>query len=85
MTHLVPALYERNLLRNAQLVSFINARFENCKTYTGSHLDEGFLIVYLKPEEYFKFIGDLQGLSDGDIMERLYITGTGSVFYGLSK
>ncbi|WP_299820098.1 ABC transporter ATP-binding protein [uncultured Pontibacter sp.] len=41
------------------------------KTYTGSYLDEGFLIDYLTTEEYFKFIGDLHGLSDGDITERL--------------
>ncbi|QCR24450.1 ABC transporter ATP-binding protein [Pontibacter sp. SGAir0037] len=44
---------------------------EEWKTYTGSHLDEGFLIDYLTPEEYFKFVGDLHGLSDGDITERL--------------
>jgi ABC-2 type transport system ATP-binding protein len=41
------------------------------KNYTGSHLDEGFLIDYLTPEEYFKFIGELHGLSQGDIQERL--------------
>ena len=44
---------------------------EDWKTYTGSHLDEGFLIDYLTPEEYFKFIGDLHGLSVGDVTERL--------------
>jgi ABC-2 type transport system ATP-binding protein len=44
---------------------------EDWKSYTGSHLDEGFLIDYLTPEEYFKFIGDLHGLSAGDIAERL--------------
>ena len=41
------------------------------KAYTGSYLDEGFLIDYLTVEEYFKFIGDLHGLSEGDITERL--------------
>ncbi|MBD1397734.1 ABC transporter ATP-binding protein [Pontibacter sp. JH31] len=41
------------------------------KYYTGSHLDEGFLIDYLTPEEYFKFIGELHGLSQGDVQERL--------------
>ncbi|WP_347158028.1 ABC transporter ATP-binding protein [Pontibacter chitinilyticus] len=45
---------------------------EEWKAYTGSHLDEGFLIDYLTAEEYFKFIGDLHGLSDGDIAERLH-------------
>jgi ABC-2 type transport system ATP-binding protein len=41
------------------------------KNYTGSYLDEGFLIDYLTTEEYFKFIGDLNGLSGGDVAERL--------------
>ncbi|MBB6612312.1 ABC transporter ATP-binding protein [Pontibacter sp. Tf4] len=41
------------------------------KNYTGSYLDEGFLIDYLTTEEYFKFIGDLHGLSGGDVVERL--------------
>ncbi|AKD02204.1 ABC transporter ATP-binding protein [Pontibacter korlensis] len=47
------------------------AQTEEWKEYTGSHLDEGFLIDYLTAEEYFKFIGDLHGLSDGDLTERL--------------
>jgi len=46
---------------------------EDWKHYTGSHLDEGFLIDYLTPEEYFKFIGDLHGLSAGDVTERLQL------------
>ena len=33
------------------------------KDYTASYLDEGFLIDYLTPEEYFTFIGGLHGLS----------------------
>ncbi|GAB3198033.1 ABC-2 type transport system ATP-binding protein [Pontibacter aydingkolensis] len=44
---------------------------DDWKVYTGSYLDEGFLIDYLTTEEYFKFIGDLHGLTDGDITERL--------------
>ncbi|TPE43712.1 ABC transporter ATP-binding protein [Pontibacter mangrovi] len=47
------------------------AQQEDWKVYTGSYLDEGFLIDYLTTEEYFKFIGGLHGLSDGDITERL--------------
>lgn len=37
------------------------------KGYTASFLDEGFLIDYLTPEEYFLFIGSLSNLSTGDI------------------
>ena len=32
------------------------------KAYTGSYLDEGFLIDFLTPEEYFKFVASLNRL-----------------------
>ena len=35
---------------------------EEWKTFTRSFLDESFLIGYLTPEEYFYFVGDLQGI-----------------------
>lgn len=37
------------------------------KEFTGSFLDESFLIGYLTPEEYFYFIGDLQDVSKQDV------------------
>jgi ABC-2 type transport system ATP-binding protein len=37
------------------------------KRYTGSYLDEGFLIDYLSPAEYFDFIGYLHGMNQEDI------------------
>jgi ABC-2 type transport system ATP-binding protein len=37
------------------------------KSYVGSYLDENFLIQYLTPEEYFRFVGKLHGYSDADI------------------
>ncbi len=40
---------------------------EDWKTFTGSFIDESFLIGYLTPEEYFGFIGDLRGLNTADI------------------
>jgi ABC-2 type transport system ATP-binding protein len=51
------------ILSNGQDVS----RKEGWKSYTGSYLDEGFLIDFLTPEEYFQFVGDVYGLSDGDL------------------
>jgi ABC-2 type transport system ATP-binding protein len=45
------------------------AHEEAWKVYTGSYLDEGFLIDFLTPEEYFEFIGKVNGLSDGDMAE----------------
>lgn len=43
------------------------AQSDKWKEYTASFLDEGFLIDYLTPEEYFVFIGSLQDLNMADI------------------
>ena len=40
---------------------------EDWKTFTGSFIDESFLIGYLTPEEYFEFIGDLRGMNKEDV------------------
>ncbi|NVN93979.1 MAG: ABC transporter ATP-binding protein [Bacteroidetes bacterium] len=44
---------------------------EGWKHYTGSYLDEAFLIEFLTAEEYFNFIGKLHNMSKGDIAEFL--------------
>lgn len=41
------------------------------KDYTSSFLDEGFLIDYLTPEEYFIFIGSLHNLTQADVAASL--------------
>lgn len=43
------------------------SKSEAWKIYTGSYLDEGFLIDYLSPVEYFNFIGSLHGMNEEDI------------------
>ncbi|CAL2062313.1 ABC transporter ATP-binding protein [Tenacibaculum sp. 190524A05c] len=40
---------------------------EEWKTFTGSFIDESFLIGYLTPDEYFEFIGELRGMNSADI------------------
>ena len=45
------------------------AKSEGWKTYTGSFLDESFLIDYLTPDEYFEFLGSLHEYSDGILKE----------------
>jgi len=40
---------------------------ENWKSFTGSFIDESFLIGYLTPEEYFYFIGNLRGMNKADV------------------
>ncbi len=44
---------------------------DHWKAYTGSYLDEGFLLDYLTPEEYFSFVGQLHGLSAAELADRL--------------
>ena len=43
------------------------SKSEEWKTFTGSFIDESFLIGYLTPEEYFDFIGDLRGMNKADV------------------
>lgn len=43
------------------------ARSDGWKNYTASYLDEGFLIDYLTPEEYFQFIGGLHDQSKAEV------------------
>jgi ABC-2 type transport system ATP-binding protein len=40
---------------------------ESWKNFTGSFIDESFLIGYLTPDEYFDFIGDLRGMNKADV------------------
>lgn len=47
------------------------AESENWKTFTGAYIDEGFLIDFLTPEEYFQFIGKVNGMSKNAVNERL--------------
>ncbi len=44
---------------------------DHWKAYTGSYLDEGFLLDYLTPEEYFSFLGQLHRLSAAEVTARL--------------
>ena len=43
------------------------SKSEAWKNFTGSFIDESFLIGYLTPEEYFEFIGDLRGMNKADV------------------
>ncbi len=40
---------------------------DDWKNYTGSYLNERFLIPYLTPKEFFEFVGDLYGKNKSDI------------------
>ncbi len=44
---------------------------EKWKEWTGAYIDEGFLIDFLTPEEYFAFIGKITDMSQEKVDERL--------------
>ncbi|MGM0579266.1 MAG: ABC transporter ATP-binding protein [Bacteroidota bacterium] len=44
---------------------------EEWKSFTGSFIDEKFLISYLTPEEYFQFLSKIKEISDGDVTAHL--------------
>lgn len=46
---------------------YIVSKSENWKDYTASYLDEGFLIDFLTPEEYFYFVGNEYGFTKQDV------------------
>ena len=47
------------------------AASEEWKASTGSYIDEGFLIDFLTPEEYFAFIGKITNMTQAQVDERL--------------
>ena len=46
---------------------------EDWKNYTGAYLDEGFLIDFLTPEEYFEFIAKVNNIPKAELEERLKV------------
>ena len=44
---------------------------EEWKAFTGAYIDEGFLIDFLTPEEYFAFIGKITNMAQDQVDERL--------------
>lgn len=47
------------------------AKSEDWKSFTGAYIDDGFLIDFLTPEEYFQFIGKVNGLSEQETASRI--------------
>ena len=47
------------------------SKSEDWKNFTGAFIDDGFLIDYLTPEEYFYFIGKMYGLKKEEVDERI--------------
>lgn len=55
----------------ARIGGIATAHSEEWKDRTGAYIDEGFLIDFLTPEEYFRFVAKLNGISQPQLEERL--------------
>ncbi len=44
---------------------------ETWKSFTGAYIDEGFLIDFMTPEEYFTFIGKITNMKQEDVDSRM--------------
>ena len=49
------------------------AESEDWKAGVGAYIDESFLIDFLTPEEYFEFVGKVNGMSCDQVAERLTV------------
>lgn len=54
-----------------QGVTINPAESEEWKNHTGAYIDEGFLIDFLTPEEYFYFVGKVNGMTKEQVDNRL--------------
>ena len=63
------------------------AESEEWKDQTGAYVDEGFLIDFLTPEEYFAFLGKVNNISQEEVEERLkpYERLAGNEIFGQKK
>ena len=57
---------------DGELLSIDPSESEDWKMFTGSYIDDGFLIEFLTPEEFFAFIGKVCGLSKNETEERVH-------------
>ena len=72
---------------NVEINGINPALSEEWKQQTGAYIDEGFLIDYLTPEEYFSFIGKICGLPQKEMEQRFqqYEVLAGGEVFGQKK
>ncbi len=61
------------------------AESEEWKQHVGAYIDEGFLIDYLTPEEYFQFLAKISGITDTDGRLASYERLAGDEIFGKKK
>lgn len=55
----------------AKIADIVTSQSEEWKDLTGAYIDNGFLIEYLTPEEYFSFVAKINNISDEELHNRL--------------
>ncbi len=63
--------FRRTAIDQPTLTNINPAESESWKQHVGAYIDEGFLIDFLTPEEYFTFLGKISGISQEEVDERL--------------
>ena len=59
------------LNKENQLTAINPAESEEWKNHTGAYIDEGFLIDFLTPEEYFQFVANISNISQDVVKQHL--------------
>lgn len=71
LTHRLPAENPSANDAERMTVTIDPSESEEWKIFTGAYIDDGFLIDFLTPDEYFAFIGQVSGVSESDVDTRL--------------
>ena len=71
VTYIFPAPQDEGM--GVRTVDINPAESEAWKQHVGAYIDDGFLIDFLTPEEYFAFLGKVSGIKQAEVEERLKV------------
>ena len=71
VTYMLPAPQDEETVANT--IDINPAESEAWKQHVGAYIDDGFLIDFLTPEEYFAFLGKVSGIKQAEVEERLKV------------
>ena len=71
VTYMLPASQDEGM--GVRTVDINPAESEAWKQDVGAYIDDGFLIDFLTPEEYFAFLGKVSGIKQAEVEERLKV------------
>ena len=65
VTYMLPASQDEGM--GVRTVDINPAESEAWKQHVGAYIDDGFLIDFLTPEEYFAFLGKVSGIKQAEV------------------